>query len=71
MQINFAQPAEVLHNFIRGNDKVSANNTQIKTIMHKSSQFHVLVFFKSISCQIHRYMYTYAVSTIQLKVITN
>lgn len=23
IQINFAQPAEVLHNFIRGNDKVS------------------------------------------------
>ena len=24
LQIDFAQPAEVLHNFIRGNDKVSA-----------------------------------------------
>ena len=25
-QINFAQPAEALHNFIRGNDKVIAVN---------------------------------------------
>ena len=26
LQINFAQPAEALHNFIRGNDKVRAVN---------------------------------------------
>ncbi len=26
MQINFAQSAEALHNFIRGNDKVSTSN---------------------------------------------